>query len=657
MSKSGKGHFCGPMDSRKGRKSFPIPDCCLTGDTKIKLLDGTEEPIGDLVGQSGFWVYGYDVVQKAIVPTQVSKVWMAIENAPIYRVTLDDDSVVECTGNHPFLLRDGTYCRADELRPGAALMPLYTMLSKNRDGFGAYEKVYQPWYNFWEYTHHMVARESQNRCIQRNEHVHHKNGRKRDNCPGNLEFLDRLEHLKEHFTPGSRGNFVWQQFSKVCDEKVAHIAPITAPRIRSKRTFDWTNPRTEIPGTGIALSDVAVLISEGVPRKRVARALNVNDRTLIDWLSAAGLNSASPEPRRGGMYRQALLAQFSDVFGASLEDIHRSLMAGEDYETIQAIWHVDRDTIRTWFKRVDLESPTHADASRASFHTTATNHAVVSVERVGVSDAYDMEVPSTSNFALAAGVFVHNSHVTAGLRLIGRYTGPGSKAKIRACIMRRASALGCPVSDAVEVETIVPVTERLQMVTDERDRLKSQLTDEGVMAHPLVNQKMAELSTLLDETKSRLATLQAAHDGLDLQLKAMPSEHSALSILERENTTLYLVLHHLRAERLVDLQIRLGHHPDVIASSDPATIRASKIQTAVDDHDSAELATAYTELAKSSLYGLAVRPKTPSAAVTPPGLDRGPTPKASAHKTRPETRQDRATRLILQTPSPTQVGA
>ena len=38
------------------------------------------------------------------------------------------------------------------------------------------------------------------------------------------------------------------------------------------------------------------------------------------------------------------------------------------------------------------------------------NHKVVSVERLEESaDVYDLEVPGTHNFALASGVFVHNS--------------------------------------------------------------------------------------------------------------------------------------------------------------------------------------------------------------------------------------------------------
>jgi len=35
------------------------------------------------------------------------------------------------------------------------------------------------------------------------------------------------------------------------------------------------------------------------------------------------------------------------------------------------------------------------------------------------------------------------NHVKAGLSLLGRYKGPGSKSAIRACLNRKAKALGC----------------------------------------------------------------------------------------------------------------------------------------------------------------------------------------------------------------------
>jgi len=42
-------------------------------------------------------------------------------------------------------------------------------------------------------------------------------------------------------------------------------------------------------------------------------------------------------------------------------------------------------------------------------YKTRNNHRVISVEYFGKEDVYDIEVPSTHNFGLSAGIFVHNS--------------------------------------------------------------------------------------------------------------------------------------------------------------------------------------------------------------------------------------------------------
>lgn len=315
--------FCGPD------KSFPVPDCCISGSTKIKLLDGTECAIKDLVGREDVWVYGFDTTKKSIVPAKVSKVWLAVKDAQIYKITLDNGRSIRCTGNHPFLTKSGEYIRADELENGQSLMPLYTRLAKNREGLCAYEQVYQPWYNFWEYTHHMSAREYFGKPLGTNEHIHHLDHNKRNNRPDNLRQANKLEHLKEHFVPGSRQNQVWTEFDKLCSEQLGHVK------------------------------------------------------------------------------------RFSG----------------------------------------DEKLPVSAKASTAKRNMVARNHSVVSVELDGIEDAYDMEVPVTSNFGLADGIFVHNSHVTAGRRLLGRYKGPGDKTKILACINRKAKALGCGSSKKDEPET------------------------------------------------------------------------------------------------------------------------------------------------------------------------------------------------------------
>lgn len=105
------------------------PDYCLHPDTKIKLLDGTSPTIKELCDKYGttseFEVYSYDHESGEVRPGIARNVRVTKTVDKMYQITLDNESVIKCTDNHPFLTRDGEYVRAEELSVGLSLMPLY----------------------------------------------------------------------------------------------------------------------------------------------------------------------------------------------------------------------------------------------------------------------------------------------------------------------------------------------------------------------------------------------------------------------------------------------------------------------------------------------------------------------------------------------------
>lgn len=104
---------------------------CLPGDTVIPLADGTEIPIKDLVGRETFWVYSYDHEADKIIAGKATA-HLTAKDASLMKITLDDGSVVRCTPNHKWLLRDGSYKEASELTEGLSLMPLYRKLNASK---------------------------------------------------------------------------------------------------------------------------------------------------------------------------------------------------------------------------------------------------------------------------------------------------------------------------------------------------------------------------------------------------------------------------------------------------------------------------------------------------------------------------------------------
>jgi len=99
---------------------------CLTGDTKVPLLDGRVLTLEELAvdfpeKDQYFWVYSIDqygvvVIGKAYAPR------VSYANAPVLVVTLANGEKIRATGNHRFMLSDQSYARADTLEPGTLLM-------------------------------------------------------------------------------------------------------------------------------------------------------------------------------------------------------------------------------------------------------------------------------------------------------------------------------------------------------------------------------------------------------------------------------------------------------------------------------------------------------------------------------------------------------
>jgi intein/homing endonuclease len=70
---------------------------------------------------------------------------MTRENQELVEITLDNDEKIKCTLNHKFMVRNGTYIEAQDLKEGDSLMPLYIDKYIGSDkNLKEYEIVMQP---------------------------------------------------------------------------------------------------------------------------------------------------------------------------------------------------------------------------------------------------------------------------------------------------------------------------------------------------------------------------------------------------------------------------------------------------------------------------------------------------------------------------------
>jgi len=315
---------------------------CFTGDTEIALASGRSITFETLVEEhaDGKTHYCYTVDDDGrIALEKVENPRVTREDASLVEVMLDSGETVTCTPDHEFMLRDGSYCEAEELDEGQSLMPLYrTTSDTSEEGItiDGYEMVRQPVMNdFWEFTHLLADRYNLDRGeyeADAGDHKHHTDFDKRNNRPDNIERLPKDEHLERHRKQAAKDDEALRAW-------------------RSEKTKEqWTDEFRE-------------------------QRMEAYNRTYYE--------NTIP-------FMKEVIEEEGD-----LENYNERRRERGDPTVL-----TKETTIEKFFDSDD-------ELVRA---VNAHNHQVVSVDHPDeTADVYDIEVPGTHNFALEAGVFVHNS--------------------------------------------------------------------------------------------------------------------------------------------------------------------------------------------------------------------------------------------------------
>ena len=177
-------------------------EACLYGDTRIKLLNGETKTIRELYNgdYKDFWVYAVDEHGNC-KPSHVDKVLFKGKKE-LYLITLDDGTEIKCTGDHKWMLSDGTWAETKDLSFGDSLMSIY-----EKTDYKGYEKIKSTREDSFKHTHRVVAEcelhdeklklVEENRPYQRIV-IHHKSFNKQNNDPRELCYMFWDEHQKLH---------------------------------------------------------------------------------------------------------------------------------------------------------------------------------------------------------------------------------------------------------------------------------------------------------------------------------------------------------------------------------------------------------------------------------------------------------------------------
>lgn len=181
--------------------------------TPVKLFDGRVLTIEELAKEfeegKRNWVYSVQDETHKLVPGQVAWCGKNYTAKKIVEVTLDDGGVVKTAPEHPFVMRDGSSKRADELELGDALMPFAMRRKKIRKNGDFYDYVYDPGTQTYVWSHKIVAEEllseEKKSALETLEEsgskfliIHHKNFDKYNNNPENLQWMGNVAHSSYH---------------------------------------------------------------------------------------------------------------------------------------------------------------------------------------------------------------------------------------------------------------------------------------------------------------------------------------------------------------------------------------------------------------------------------------------------------------------------
>lgn len=92
---------------------------CFTIETAVQLWDGTTKTFAQLIEdfEKGIDNIGvsYDATNKKFVPFKIHHPRQTLNVTELIELTTDSGHVIRCTIDHPFMLEDGSYKRADQL--------------------------------------------------------------------------------------------------------------------------------------------------------------------------------------------------------------------------------------------------------------------------------------------------------------------------------------------------------------------------------------------------------------------------------------------------------------------------------------------------------------------------------------------------------------
>lgn len=434
-------------------------DCtCLHEDTKIKLLDGTSPTIKELAQRfaNGEDLWCYSVDENGVYkPGKIEKVWKTKTTKEFIKVTLDNDQEILCTPEHLFMLRNGQYCCAEDLKINDSLMPLY--FKEGRKGYdqiknnltGRYESIYKDTAN--ELYQDQIE-QAKIRALQDDSQkmkylvaIHHKDFNKHNNNPNNLQIMTSWEHWNYHANLCDSNRPITENMRIVAhNNAVIRNSNPTDAMLLQRQNFNkagrqhnyelsaeelkWRQDNMRV--IGLQTQQKRRLMTDEERKQLYNTSYGEQWKTNIGKSNKDVWSNYSDEQYKNRCYINHLSnLKAKDKISESLKNLYknnpeRSKSRFRSKIKKVLLTMVNNKIELTFNNYVKLASkkgcPKTLDKLLNYYPDLKTwneliqyyelNHKVISIERISIedTDVYDIKVAKWHNFLLDAGVIVHN---------------------------------------------------------------------------------------------------------------------------------------------------------------------------------------------------------------------------------------------------------
>ena len=393
---------------------------CFTADTKVKLADGRNLSFIGLINEHklGKRNFTFTVDETGLIKiAEIKDPRMTNPHAEIMKVILDNGEEIKCTLNHKFMLKDGNYKEAQYLESGDSLMPCYFRLSTKDDDSNAigYSMIFQPKNNLWNFVHVLSDNWNLENGIYANSAGrirHHINFNKLNNNPHNIRRMNWKEHWQTHYNFTSQKHKTDVEYVKRLSEGRKRFwdnvenRKINSERMRERNIKNWKNKDYQ--------EKMRITLSE-VNKNYLAKHPEIIEK--IKKTASITMKKMWQDPYYKELFHEKIIAsnkrrktnltgkrKFTNICSYLKEN---NISINKDNYEKARIEKFGGKNFTTW----DLAIKKYFNNDKNLLLCELNgNHKVVSVKFLKESvDVYDLTVDKTHNFALASGIFVHNS--------------------------------------------------------------------------------------------------------------------------------------------------------------------------------------------------------------------------------------------------------